>query len=69
MFTQFAIQIDERDFYGPTKKQVPKPISFRQDVTVVDPFMDENGHQYFDVCSCTAYLEAYYESDEDIRRR
>ncbi|KAF8083853.1 hypothetical protein N665_0749s0014 [Sinapis alba] len=31
LFTQFAIQIDERDFYGPTKQQVPKRISFEAD--------------------------------------
>ena len=33
--------------------------------------MDEDGHQYIDVCSCTVCVEANYESDEDIciRRR
>ncbi|CAH2046633.1 unnamed protein product, partial [Thlaspi arvense] len=50
------------------RKQLPfkagalQPLSFGQDGSVVYPFKDENGHQYFDVCSCTACTE-------EIRRR
>ncbi|CAN6818962.1 unnamed protein product [Brassica oleracea] len=71
LFTQFAIQIDERSFHGPAKEQNPKPSSFEKDGTVIYPFKDEDGHCYFDVCSCAACDEASYESDEDIctRRR
>ncbi|CDY17519.1 BnaC03g65440D [Brassica napus] len=71
LFTQFAIQIDERSFHGPAKEQNPKPSSFEKHGTVIYPFKDEDGHCYFDVCSCAACDEASYESDEDIctRRR
>lgn len=69
MFTQFAIQIDERSFYGPVKQQISKQGSFKRDGTIIYPFMDEDGHCYLDVCSCTACEEENYESDEDIRTR
>ncbi|KAF2552760.1 hypothetical protein F2Q68_00034704 [Brassica cretica] len=69
LFAQFAIQIDERSFYGPAKEQNPKPSSFEKDGTVIYPFKDKDGHCYFDVCSCAACNEASYESDEDIRIR
>nr|VDC67734.1 unnamed protein product [Brassica rapa] len=71
LFTQFAIQIDERSFHGPAKEQNPKPSSFEKDGTVIYPFKDEDGHCYFDVCSCATCDEASYsyESDEDIRIR
>ncbi|CAH2079394.1 unnamed protein product [Thlaspi arvense] len=51
------------------REQVPKPISFGQDGTVVYPFMDENEHQYFNVCSCAACMEDFYEFYEKIRKR
>ncbi|KAG7547611.1 Viral movement protein [Arabidopsis suecica] len=69
LFTQFTIQIEEQDLYDPIKKKDLQPIAFGQDGTVVYPFKDENGHCYFDVCSCTACLEDSYESDEEKRRR
>lgn len=71
LFTQFAIQIDERSFHGPAKEQNPKPSSFEKDGTVIYPFKDKDGHCYFDVCSCATCDEASYsyESDEDIRIR
>ncbi|ESQ56343.1 hypothetical protein EUTSA_v10027218mg, partial [Eutrema salsugineum] len=30
---------------------------------------DEDGHQYFDICSCSVCEEAMYESDDEIRTR
>ncbi|KAF2598295.1 hypothetical protein F2Q68_00012054 [Brassica cretica] len=69
LFTQFAIQIDEQSFHGPSKEQNPKPSSFEKVGTVIYPFKDKDGHCYFDVCSCDACDEASYESDEDIRIR
>ncbi|CAH8278548.1 unnamed protein product [Arabidopsis lyrata] len=69
LFTQFTIQIEEQEFYDPVKKKDLQPIAFGQNGTVVYPFKDENGHCYFDVCSCTACLEDSYESDDEKRRR
>ncbi|ESQ46587.1 hypothetical protein EUTSA_v100007052mg, partial [Eutrema salsugineum] len=69
LFTQFAIQIDESEFYSPAKEQNPKPISFGQNGSVLYPFKDEDGHQYFDICSCSACEETNYESDDEIRTR
>ena len=45
------------------------PNQVEKDGTIIYPFMDEDGHQYFDVCSCTVCVEENYESDEDIRIR
>ncbi|KAG2313997.1 hypothetical protein Bca52824_017119 [Brassica carinata] len=72
LFTQFAIQVDEQDFYGPAKKQdIPKPCQFGKNGEIIYPFIDENGHCRFDVCNCTACSDAFwsYESDDEKRSR
>ncbi|XP_056854125.1 uncharacterized protein LOC130503525 [Raphanus sativus] len=72
LFTQFAIEVDERDFYSPAKKQdIPRPCRFDKDGNIVYPFIDEDGHCRFDICNCTACSDAYwsYESDDEKRRR
>ncbi|KAG2311199.1 hypothetical protein Bca52824_022756 [Brassica carinata] len=72
LFTQFAIQVDEQDFYGPAKKQdIPKPCQFGKNGEIIYPFIDEDGHCRFDVCNCTACSDAFwsYESDDENRSR
>ncbi|KAG2312487.1 hypothetical protein Bca52824_024044 [Brassica carinata] len=72
LFTQFAIQVDEQDFYGPAKKQdIPKPCQFGKNREIIYPFIDEDGHCRFDVCNCTACSDAFwsYESDDEKRSR
>ncbi|CAA7035320.1 unnamed protein product [Microthlaspi erraticum] len=65
---------------APNTIQIPRQISRDElvrrlpkswDGRVLYPFKDENGHQYLDLCSCSACEEDYwnYESDDEIRRR